>query len=46
MVSAPRVDGGECFGEFSGGNVRERTNFGCRPECQQNKCRCDWDGVR
>jgi len=26
------VDGGQCFGEFNGGNVRERMNFGCRPE--------------
>ncbi|KAF0755515.1 Uncharacterized protein FWK35_00013720 [Aphis craccivora] len=31
-VSVARVDGGQCFGEFSCGNARERTNFGCRPE--------------
>jgi len=31
-VVETRVHGGQCFGGFSGGNVRERTNFGRRPE--------------
>jgi len=31
-VSAASFDGGQCFGEFSGGNARERANFGRRSE--------------
>jgi len=31
-VSGARVNGGQCFGGFSGGIARERTNFGRRPE--------------
>jgi len=27
-VSATHVIGGQCFGEFSGGNAREQMNFG------------------
>jgi len=31
-VSATRVNGSQCFGGFSGGNVQEQTNFGRFPE--------------
>lgn len=31
MVAA-RINGSQCFGEFSGENEQEWTNFGCRPE--------------
>jgi len=30
--SGDGVDSGQCFGEFSGGNEREWTNFGSRPK--------------
>jgi len=31
-VSVARVNSGQCFGGFSGGNAQERTNFDRRPE--------------
>jgi len=31
MVTA-RINGSQCFGEFSSENEQEWTNFGCRPE--------------